>query len=56
MVVGRELLARWQPASLDEPLRTLRALASPCLVVVVVTSAIHDNLDTPVDLRRLRKG
>jgi hypothetical protein len=26
------------------------------LVVVVVTNAIHDNLDTPVDLRRLRKG
>lgn len=56
VVVGRELLARWQPASLDEPLRTLRALASPGLVVVVVTNAIHDNLDTPVDLRRLRKG
>ena len=54
VVVGRELLSRWQPASLDEPLRSLRQVASPSLIVVVATHSIHDNLDTPDDLKRLR--
>ena len=55
VVLGRELLSRWNPPSLDEPLRTLRATASPSFVIVVKTESIHDNLDTPADLERLRR-
>jgi CTP:molybdopterin cytidylyltransferase MocA len=56
VVVGRELLAQWAPPSLDEPLRGLRARAMPSFVVRVDSAAIHDDLDTPADLERLRRA
>ena len=54
VVIGRELLSAWTPASLDEPLRGLRERAQETLAVEVDDLAILDDLDTPDDLARLR--
>jgi CTP:molybdopterin cytidylyltransferase MocA len=39
----------------DAPLRLLRGRARPLWTVVVESAAIHDDLDTPEDLARLRE-
>jgi CTP:molybdopterin cytidylyltransferase MocA len=54
VVLGRELLSRWSPPGFDTPLRELRAAANPLLALDVDDPGIHDDLDTPEDLARLR--
>lgn len=54
ILVGRELLQKALELAPDAPLRHLRALADPLFLEVVQDSAIHDDLDTPEDLNRLR--
>lgn len=54
VVLGRDLLAAFEPTSLDEPLRSLRERAQPLWTTPVDSPAIHDDLDTPEDLVLLR--
>lgn len=55
VLVGRELLSGWTPASLDEPLRRLRETASTLWTVPVESAAVLDDLDTPGDWAALRE-
>lgn len=54
VVLGRGLARRLERLSPAEPLRVLREHAAPLLAVEVASAAILDDLDTPLDLRRLR--
>jgi len=54
IVVGRALVAGWRPADRDTPLRELRAGAEPLLAAHVDDPRVHDDLDRPEDLSRLR--
>jgi len=56
VVVGPELARELVATPPDRPLRDVRATAAPLLDVVVGDAAIHDDLDTPADLARLRQG
>ncbi len=55
IVLGRGLAARLDSLGADEPLRRLRERASPRLSLPVLAPEIHDDLDTPADLARLRE-
>lgn len=55
VVLGRELAAHLETFSADRPLRDLRALATPLLSLEVSAPEVLDDLDTPADLRALRK-
>ena len=54
VIVGRELLSAWKPASASVSLRKLRHRADPLWTQPVPTRRILDDLDTPADLERLR--
>jgi CTP:molybdopterin cytidylyltransferase MocA len=54
IVVGRELLAELAHLDRTATLRDLRGLADPLLAVEVASRAVLDDLDTPLDLERLR--
>jgi CTP:molybdopterin cytidylyltransferase MocA len=55
IVLGRELAARLRTLSPDHSLRLVRELARPRLALPVEEEAIHDDLDAPADLERLRE-
>ncbi len=54
ILIGRDLLQVALNLGPDEPLRDLRDLAKPLFLEVVQDPAIHDDLDTPLDLHRLQ--
>lgn len=57
IVVGRQLLAELESTLAERPelsLRELRSAAEPLLDVEVAAVEVHDDLDTPLDLDRLR--
>jgi CTP:molybdopterin cytidylyltransferase MocA len=54
IVIGRELVSRLQHAAPDVPLRELRAEARPLWSIEVRCKEVLDDLDTPLDLARLR--
>lgn len=54
IVLGRDLALRLPDLPPDTPLKRLRSSARPLWVVDVESPAIHDDLDTPEDLERLR--
>lgn len=54
IVIGRELLTAALDLDPDAPLRDLRGQAGPLFLELVPDPAIHDDLDTPRDLARLR--
>lgn len=55
VLIGRGLAARLPRLAPDAPLRSLREQASPLWTVPVAAEEIHDDLDTPEDLDRLRR-
>ena len=55
IVMGWQLARRVERLSADAPLRDLREHAERLLAVEVDTEAILDDLDTPLDLQRLRE-
>jgi CTP:molybdopterin cytidylyltransferase MocA len=55
IVLGRDLAGRLQDLPADHSLRLLRENARPRLSVAVADEAIHDELDSPQDLLRLRR-
>jgi len=55
VIVGRDLIAGLADFGPDRPLRQLRRRARPLWPVSVESTAIHDDLDTPADLERLRE-
>lgn len=55
VVLGRALAAEAAGLAPDVPLRTLRERAAPLWTAPVPDPAIHDDLDTPADLERLRR-
>lgn len=54
VLVGRELLSGMGALPPDAPLKLLRGRARPLWTVTVDAPEIHDDLDTPEDLERLR--
>ena len=54
ILLGRELAARLESFDADTPLRKLRDQASPLWCVRCATESILDDLDTPLDLKKLR--
>ena len=55
ILIGRDLLQEALELAPDTPLRDLRVRAEPLFLELVQDPAIHDDLDTPEDLNRLRK-
>ena len=55
ILIGRELLAQLSCWPSDRPLRELRSAAEPLWTVEVDDPAVHDDLDWPADLERLRR-
>lgn len=55
VILGAELASEVHGLAPDAPLRALRAKASPLASLVVDDAAIVDDLDTPLDLERLRR-
>lgn len=54
VIAGRGLVADLKGFPPERPLRALRSMASPLLALAVESEAILDDLDTPLDLARLR--